>query len=69
MGGDLGDGALLAGVTEVLEGLAGALKGLVPAPLGRGDEVVAVVRAHRMSPSHSMFGRLPRRIGSQGARY
>lgn len=26
VGGDLGDGALLAGVTEVLEGLAGALK-------------------------------------------
>ena len=55
MGGDLGDGAPLAGFAEFLQGLAGTFEGVGATALGRGDEVVAVVTAHRMIPSRSMF--------------
>ena len=68
MGGDLGDGALLAGFAEVLQGLAGALEGVSAAALGSGDEVVAVVGAHPMIASRNMFGCPLRRIGSRVGR-
>lgn len=55
MGGDLGDGAPLAGFAEFLQGLTGAFEGVGATALGSGEEVVAIVTAHRMIPSRSMF--------------
>ena len=55
VGGDLHDGAPLAGFAEFLQGLAGAFEGVGATALGNGDEVVAVVTAHRMIPSRNMF--------------
>ena len=55
MGGDLGDGAPLAGFAEFLQGLAGTFEGFGATALGSGDEVVAVIVAHRMILSRSMF--------------
>ena len=55
MGGDLHDGAAPAGFAEFLQGLAGAFEGVGATALGSGDEVVAVVTAHRMIPSRNMF--------------
>jgi hypothetical protein len=48
--------------------LAGAFEGTGATALGSGDEVVAVVRAHRMSLSRNMFGCLMQRTGSRGGR-
>ena len=68
MGGDLGDGAPLAGFAEFLQGLAGAFEGVGATAVGRGDEVVAVIAAHRISPSRSMFRCPLRRTGSRVGR-
>ncbi len=68
MGGDLGNGAPLAGFVEVLQGLAGGLEGVSATALGSGEEVVAVVTARRMGSSRSMFRCPLRRTGSRVGR-
>jgi len=65
VGGDLGDGAPLAGFAEFLQGLAGTFDGVGATALGSGDEVVAVVTAHRMSPYRNMFRCRLRHTGSR----
>jgi hypothetical protein len=65
VGGDLDDGAPLAGLVEFLQGLSGAFEGVGATALGSGDEVVAVVTAHRMSPFRNMFRCQLRRTGSR----
>ena len=54
---------------EFLQGFAGAFEGVGAAALGRGEEVVAVVMAHRMIPFRSMFGCLLQRTGSRVGRF
>jgi len=68
VGGDLHDGAPLAGFAEFLQGFAGAFEGVGATALGSGEEVVAVVMAHRMSPSRSMFRCPLQRTGSHVGR-
>ena len=69
MGGDLHDGAPLAGFAEFLQGFAGAFEGVGAAALGSGEEVVAVVMAHRMIPFRSMFRCPLQRTGSRVGRF
>ena len=54
VGGDLGDGAPLAGFAEFVQGLV-RVGGCRRGGVGQRQEVVAVVRAHRMIPFRSMF--------------
>lgn len=68
MGGDLRDGAPLAGFAEFLQGLAGTFEGVGATALGSGDEVVAVVTAHRMALSRKVFRHPLRRTGSRVGR-
>lgn len=68
MGGDLHDGAPLAGFVEFLQGLAGLFEGVGATALGSGDEVLTVVTTHQISPSRNMFRCPLRRNGSRVGR-
>lgn len=68
MGGDLHDGAPLSGFIEFLQGLAGTFESVGATALGSGDEVVAVITAHRMTHSRKVFRCPLRRTGSRVGR-
>ena len=57
-GGDVGDRVALSGFAEFPQGALGAFESAVPASLGGGEQVVGVVRTHRMFLFRSMFRRM-----------